>query len=83
MKEMVKHAIAEIKAVVHYIANAWSLKLFIKPKFKPAMIPTSYLLKFTSVLARQKLSPGTRTRQCNSETGHTKMISNFRNTFGV
>ena len=43
----------------------------------------SYLIKFTSVSARQNLSPGTTTIQCHSESGHTKMIPNFRNTFGV
>ena len=65
------------------------MKLFIKLKSKPTMTPTSYLLKFTSVSERlnvserQNLSPGTTTIQCHSETGHTKMIPNFRNTFGV
>ena len=43
----------------------------------------SYLLKSTLVLARQNLSPGTKSIQCHLETGHTKMIPNFRNTFGV
>ena len=43
----------------------------------------SYLLKFISVLARQNLSPGTTTLQCHLESGHTKIILNFRNIFGV
>ena len=47
------------------------------------MAPISYLLKFTSVLARHNLSPDTTAIQCHSETGHAKMIPNFRNTFGV
>ena len=43
----------------------------------------SYQLKLISVLGRQSLSPGTTTIQCHLETRHTKMILNFRNTFGV
>ena len=45
------------------------------------MASMSYLLKFISVLARQNLSPGTATMQCHLETGHTKMIPNFRSIF--
>ena len=41
------------------------------------MTSMSYLLKFTSVLARQNLSPFTTAIQCHSETRHTKMIPNF------
>ena len=47
------------------------------------MASMSYLLKFISALARQNLSPGTATIQCHLETGDTKMIPNFRNTFGI
>ena len=43
----------------------------------------SYLQKLILVLARQNLSPSTTTIQCHLETGHTKMIPNFRNLLRV
>ena len=58
-------------------------KIFCKTQIKPKMVSMSYLPKFTLVLTRQNVSPGTTTIQCHSETGDTKMIPNFRNTFGV
>ena len=39
--------------------------------------------KVISVLVRQSLTPGTTTIQYLLKTGHTKMIPNFRNIFGV
>ena len=47
------------------------------------MASMSYLQKFILALARQNLSPSTTAMQCHLETGHTKMIPNFRNLFGV
>ena len=47
------------------------------------MASMSYLQKLILVSARQNLSPSTTTLQCHLETGHTKMIPNFRNLFGV
>ena len=42
-----------------------------------------YLLKFILLLARENLNARISTIQCHLETGHTKIISNFRNIFGV
>ena len=47
------------------------------------MASMSYLQKLILVSARQNLRPSTTTIQCHLETGHTKMIPNFRNLFGV
>ena len=58
-------------------------KLSIKLKLKPMMASMSYLQKLILVSARQNLRPSTTTIQCHLETGHTKVIPNFRNLFGV
>ena len=55
----------------------------IKLKLRSAMASMSYLQNLILVLARQNLRPSAITIQCHLETGHTKMIPNFRNLFGV
>ena len=39
--------------------------------------------KLILISARQNLHPSTTDIRCHLETGHTKMIPNFRNLFGV
>ena len=38
---------------------------------------------YVYIIERKNLNPGATTKKCHSETGHTKMIPNYRNTFGV
>ena len=69
-----------LKAILRIFLH---LKLSIKLKLKPTMASMSYLQKLILVSARQNLRPSTTTIQCHLETGHTKVIPNFRNLFGV